>query len=300
MTESKIDYSEDIEGFEEDTIQEFYEKLKSGNTEFDSENKLIEAVWSRLKGYLYINDSFKKLLPFLIQNQRYLQSMPGAHSSELSLYHNFVKSKDLIFQVVKMMYLKMIYKTLQSQEGYPTITYDRISIQAKKDKDIVDHNAEWTIFAKTMNMCKDRNYSCLRVDKSDNRAWKAKFEGEGSIDEGGPYREIITNICEELHSLALPLLIPTQNNKNDHGFGRDLWTLNPSATRPVHLEMYKFLGALIGMAFRSGQVLDLKLSSVFWKKLINESPTLEDLDFTDAYAVQFIKDVENIKLGVSF
>lgn len=27
---------------------------------------------------------------------------------------------------------------------------------------------------------------------------KVEFKGEGSIDAGGPYRETITNICNEL------------------------------------------------------------------------------------------------------
>ncbi|CAI2362161.1 unnamed protein product [Moneuplotes crassus] len=299
MIETQIDFSEDIENFKENQIQEFYDKLKESNTEFDHKNAPIEAVCSRLKAYLFINISFQELIPFIIQNKTFLKNMLGrGHSStEVSLYHTFVNSKDLIFQIVKKMYLNMIYKTLKSQVGQPEIKYDRIAMQEKKERELVDHNAEWTVFAKTMNMCKNKDYACLRVDKSNKSAWKAKFLGEGSIDEGGPYRETISNICDELHSQYLPLLIPTQNNKNDHGFGRDLWTLNPSATSPIHLEMYKFMGALIGMAFRSGQVLNLKLPSLFWKKLTGETLTLEDLEFTDAYAVQFIKDVENIKFG---
>jgi len=80
---------------------------------------------------------------------------------------------------------------------------------------------------------------------------KVDFKGEGSIDAGGPYRETLTNICKELMSSALPLLIQTPNNKNNHGVYRECWMVNPSATSPTHLEMLKFFGHFIGMGIRS-------------------------------------------------
>jgi E3 ubiquitin-protein ligase HERC2 len=49
----------------------------------------------------------------------------------------------------------------------------------------------------------------------------------------------------------LPILIPTPNNKNNHGQYRECWMLNPSATSPTHLELLKFFGYFIGMAIRS-------------------------------------------------
>lgn len=105
----------------------------------------------------------------------------------------------------------------------------------------------------------------------------------------------MTNISREIQSLVLPLLIPTQNNKNDHGLYRDCWTINPSSNSPSHLEMYKFLGALIGMAFRSGHVIDIKLPPIFWKKFIGDPVNLDDLSGSDAYAVQAIRDLEKNK-----
>ena len=76
-------------------------------------------------------------------------------------------------------------------------------------------------------------------------------------------------------------------------------TINPSSQSPTHLEMYEFLGALMGMAFRSGQVLDIKLTSFFYKSLAGEALTIEDLEAIDMYAVQAIKEMENAKLTVT-
>jgi E3 ubiquitin-protein ligase HERC2 len=150
-----------------------------------------------------------------------------------------------------------------------------------------------------MKVSKEHKYKNLRVKDSSRKAWNANFVGEGSQDAGGPFRDSLSSITDELNSCCLPLLIPTQNHKNDHGQGRDLWTINPSSTAPSHLEMYKFLGALIGMAFRAGHVLDFKFPSLFWKQFIGELVTIDDLSYSDAYAVQAIKDVEKVQSEVN-
>ena len=51
----------------------------------------------------------------------------------------------------------------------------------------------------------------MMVNNSTDRAWNSKFVGEGSIDVGGPYRETFFEMCKELQSHALPLLLPTSN-----------------------------------------------------------------------------------------
>jgi hypothetical protein len=58
------------------------------------------------------------------------------------------------------------------------------------------------------------------------RAFKAYFRGEGSIDDGGPLRESYDFACVELQTSTLPLLIPTSNNKNAHGEMRHCYILN--------------------------------------------------------------------------
>lgn len=76
---------------------------------------------------------------------------------------------------------------------------------------------------------------------------------------------------------------------------RDCWTINPAATSPVHLEMYEFVGALMGFAFRSGSILDVKLTPFFYRQLLGEPLNLGDLKSIDEFAVQAIKDLSNAK-----
>lgn len=71
----------------------------------------------------------------------------------------------------------------------------------------------------------------------------------------------------------------------------DCWTINPAATSPVHLEMFEFVGALMAFAFRSGSILDIKLTSFFYRSLSGEPLSIADLWSVDEYAVQAIKDL---------
>jgi hypothetical protein len=208
------------------------------------------------------------------------------------------EKKDLFFSCLKNEKLNKILKELPSIEGddhIPCVKFDRLRIMEKRDTGSVDHKGEWTMFGLTMKKCKENEFKNLLIKSIDESPWYAKFISEGSIDQGGPYRDSVDNIIDELHSKNLPLLIPTQNNKHQHGLGQDLWTVNPSATSPSHLEMFNFLGALMAMALRSGHNIMLRLPALFWKNFIGEEVTIDDLNEIDAYAVQGIKELENIK-----
>lgn len=60
----------------------------------------------------------------------------------------------------------------------------------------------------------------------------------------GPYREAISQMCTELQSAALPLLIPSPNQKNDSGQFREKWVLNPSANTLIHMVTDNFYNLL--------------------------------------------------------
>ncbi len=115
------------------------------------------------------------------------------------------------------------------------------------------------------------SFDSFKQNDTDTRCLKIEFKGEGSIDAGGPYRDAMANVCKELMSSILPLLIPTPNNKNNHGQYRECWIVNPSSTSPTHLELFKFFGIFLGHAIRSQQALPLDLAPLFWKLLLQET-----------------------------
>jgi hypothetical protein len=71
----------------------------------------------------------------------------------------------------------------------------------------------------------------------------------------------------------------------------DMWVLNPGAASETQLKMIEFLGALMGMSFRSGILLDLNLSRFIWKQVAGRELVKEDLAFIDTL---FVKDLDNV------
>lgn len=75
-----------------------------------------------------------------------------------------------------------------------------------------------------------------------SRAWKIKLVGEGADDAGGVFDDTITEMCEEITTGIVPLLIPTPNGVNDEGFNRDKYLFNPQMNSPQHVQWFRFLG----------------------------------------------------------
>jgi hypothetical protein len=130
------------------------------------------------------------------------------------------------------------------------------------------------------------------MNGTDAQAWEVLLAGEGSMDVGGPFREALTNSAEELESDALPLLIKTPNNRNDHGSNRECYTLNPASTTPTHQEMFTYFGYVLGFCIRTKSPLDFHLPAFFWKSLLGETLTLADLNGIDAYSGQVLADLK--------
>lgn len=129
----------------------------------------------------------------------------------------------------------------------------------------------------------------MHINSQNKRAWFVKFIGEAALDDGGLFRESITELCSELQSSALELFIPSANQSNKMGENRDKWVLNPQATSDMHLKMYEFVGSLFGMCVRSGILLNLDLAPIFWKTLTKEPLTPADINEVD---IKFVQNLE--------
>lgn len=85
-----------------------------------------------------------------------------------------------------------------------------------------------------MQECKLYNFFLIQV----------KLVGEGADDAGGVFDDTMTEMCHELVTGGVPLLIPTPNAVSDAGNNRDRFLLNPDLTQHHHLLWFKFLGML--------------------------------------------------------
>jgi hypothetical protein len=140
----------------------------------------------------------------------------------------------------------------------------------------------------------------------------------GVLDQGaaglpGPFRQALAEIVgdlnrqawayEALDSAAMEtgpsLFIPTPNSRSQTGDDRNKLLLNPSLLQKGEISLVKcrVFGQLIGIAIRSKCSLAMDLSSVFWKQLLEQPLTADDLesfDFTASKSLKFIDPTNDL------
>ncbi|KAM3626014.1 uncharacterized protein V6R79_021387 [Siganus canaliculatus] len=180
--------------------------------------------------------------------------------------------------------VRSIGKTMVQGKNYgPQITVKRISTRGRKCK---------PIFVQIARQVVKLNASDLRLP---SRAWKVKLLGEGADDAGGVFDDTITEMCQELETGVVDLLIPSPNATAEVGYNRDRFLLNPSACLEEHMLQFKFLGILMGVAIRTKKPLDLHLAPLVWKQLCCIPLLLEDLEEVDLLYVQTLKSILHIE-----
>ncbi|CAG5849679.1 unnamed protein product [Menidia menidia] len=180
--------------------------------------------------------------------------------------------------------VRSIGKTMVQGKNYgPQITVKRISTRGRKCK---------PIFVQIARQVVKLNASDLRLP---SRAWKVKLVGEGADDAGGVFDDTITEMCQELETGVVELLIPSPNATAEVGYNRDRFLFSPSACLDEHMLQFRFLGILMGVAIRTKKPLDLHLAPLVWKQLCCIPLQLEDLEEVDLLYVQTLKSILHIE-----
>ena len=151
------------------------------------------------------------------------------------------------------------------------------------------------MFAQLFNKMKKFPISNYRA-KRDNRLFVVTLAGEGATDYGGPYRDILSIASEELHSNYLELFIKSPNHKNEVGSLRDKYVINPCAKSALYLDMYVFIGYLMGYAICSGYLLNLNLHPVIWKLILNQKIDFTEYETIDKLFYKLLLEVEKTEL----
>ncbi len=127
-------------------------------------------------------------------------------------------------------------------------------------------------------------------------AWKVTFVGEAADDYGGPFRESLTQMCSELQTDQMDLLIRVPNYEHGVGENREKYMPNPRANANRHIKWYRFLGEILGVGLLSKNVMPLDLPSLFWKAIVKQPIVLSDLEAIDQSAAQSMRELRDIDL----
>ncbi|TMS07960.1 putative E3 ubiquitin-protein ligase HERC1 [Larimichthys crocea] len=181
--------------------------------------------------------------------------------------------------------VRSIGRTMTQGKTYgPQITVKRISTRGRSSKPIFVQIAKQVVSLNPLE---------LRLP---SRAWKVKLVGEGADDAGGVFDDTITEMCQELQSGVVELLIHTPNSFADVGSNTDRFLLNPASFSEDHMVQFRFLGILMAVAIRTKKPLDLHLAPWVWKQLCSMplgGPDLEEVDLLTYRTLQGILHLEN-------
>ena len=250
--------------------------------------KVLQARFAILK---HVNESLSEVIPLINLNPRYSTGSIGQKLSHPA-------TKRLVFLSTK---LEAWSKGLEPgwseapHQCMPSITVSRKLVQSGDMND--------TLFLQTYNQV--QNFPTAALKRRD-QSFKVRFAGEGGHDVGGLYRDLFSEMCDELKTDKLPLLYHPQSMSKVRGTPL---LPNPALYSPLDLRLLEFLGLLVGVAcLRHGITFSLDFSPVVWKTLVNESLREADLRFVDDTAYQtvsFIRramdtEIEDVFLDTHF
>ena len=173
----------------------------------------------------------------------------------------------------------------------------------------IDKELNITIFGQVFHSLEKIKSQNFFLEKN-KRLFRVNLIGENAIDEGGPYHDIISEMCKDLQSEYLDLFIKTPNNKNNLGDLRDRYIINPDATKNIHKKAYEFIGKLMVLSISSGELLNINLHPIIFKLILNNEISFSDFETIDYNSFKLIKDLnealnkKNIKfinqMGLNF
>lgn len=113
------------------------------------------------------------------------------------------------------------------------------------------------------------------VDEFKKAHLEINFKGEAGIDAGGVTREWYQVLSRQMFNPDYALFTPVASDEN---------TYHPNRTsyiNPEHLSFFKFIGRTIGKAIYDGCFLDCHFSRAVYKKILDRSVSLKDMENLD-------------------
>ena len=249
------------------------------------ENLSLNDIKDMFRIIAHFNRQVEKILPLISLD---LSSSSRRGLDEIQTL--FLSTRGYIFFHLKNEMFKQVLNSTKT-ESRPEISIDRTKAMRHKYSGKVDSQALVSVFGQ---LYRNINKNSPRSFRNPERIFKVVFKGEGSTDAGGPYNEVMSTICDELMSKFIPLFIPSQNNVHNVGDNRDAWLINPIANNTLHIDLFQFLGKLMGVAIRTQNNLNLTLPPLFWKRLMIEEVTVSDLKGVDECCFQMLEILRNL------
>ncbi|XP_030381589.1 probable E3 ubiquitin-protein ligase HERC2 [Scaptodrosophila lebanonensis] len=200
----------------------------------------------------------------------------------------------LVYNIKEAAFRKVIQTTMvRDKQHGPVIELNRIQVKRSRNKcnGLAGVDGMKSVFGQMVQKLPLLTQEALSLP---HRVWKVKFVGESVDDCGGGYSESIAEMCDELQNGSVPLLINTPNGRGEAGANRDCFLLDPTLTSVLQMNMFRFLGVLMGIAVRTGSPLSLNLAEPVWRQLTGEALRPTDLTEVDRDYVAGLLCIRNM------
>ncbi|KAM9008228.1 E3 ubiquitin-protein ligase HECTD3-like [Ara ararauna] len=200
----------------------------------------------------------------------------------------------------------LIAHCLQSSESTPPAILPKLHINRQLAREhranpALDRSCRHTVFTQLYEGLRSSKHNRpldYRWPTNHAQWWECNFVTEGIIDNGGGFRDTLSDVSEELCPssgnvpVPLPFFVRTSNQGNSSSDTRDMYVPNPSCK---DFPKYKWIGQLIGAALRSNEFLILALPALVWKQLAGEEVVWsKDFAAVDAELVKLLEMMEGM------
>lgn len=121
---------------------------------------------------------------------------------------------------------------------------------------------------------------------------RIQFVGEEGLDAGGLTREWYGLLSREMFNPNYALFIPSAN-------GVSFQPNSMSSINTEHIQFFKFVGRIIGKALCDGYPLDLYFTRSFYKHILGQEVTYQDMEDLDVDFYKSLKSLMDINLDES-
>jgi E3 ubiquitin-protein ligase HUWE1 len=148
------------------------------------------------------------------------------------------------------------------------------------------HVRRQEVFMDSYHQLKDREPEelCCKI--------RIQFVGEEGLDAGGLTREWYSLLARAMFNANSALFIPSAN-------GVSFQPNSSSLTNKEHIELFKFVGRIIGKALFDGHPLDLYFTRSFYKHILGQEVNYQDMEDLDLDFYKSLKSLMDINLNES-
>lgn len=174
------------------------------------------------------------------------------------------------------------------------VTLDNMKAMHSREVGDVEPSTSMCIFAQSFRQLSKESSTLYRskLDRKE-RLFHVSFAGEEGMDWGGLFRDAVNRMVEDLFSPHFGLLVLCPNGRASVGLNNEKYLPDSRRKSPLVIEMFEFVGRLMGMSMRHKMCLPFDFPSLVWRQLVGQTPDTSDLAAVDVALARLLASLRD-------